>query len=499
MARKDYQNLFDTRHLQTDLKKRSLRSGAVTLTSQGLMFVIQLGSTMILARILTPQDYGMMAMVVSITGLAAILNNLGLSMATVQRAEITHEQVSTLFWINAGVGTLVTLIVASLAPLVAWFYQTPALVWMTLVLSCNFFINGLGVQHSALLSRQMRFLSLAKIQVLSTIIGIGTAIVAAKHGLGYWALVLNSVVTSLTGVIGTWIAVRWIPGLPRRDKEVLSMVKFGTDIVGFNIINYFARNLDNILIGRFHGSAALGLYSKAYQLLMMPITNLRDPMTRVAMPVLSRLQNDPAQYRNYYMKFISILAFVSMPLVVFLFVCSDQIIMLLLGSQWIGASSIFRILAIAAFIQPVSTTWGLILLSTGKSSRYFRWGVVNSIVISISFFCGLAWGTKGVASAYAIATYLLLYPTLAYAMTESPIKIYDFFTSISKPLLSSLSMGIGCWYLLNIMSQFSELFVISAALVFSIVNYLFFIVLYSLGFNDLKEYFSYTKVIFSKQ
>lgn len=496
---KDYSKLFDTKHLQGDLKKRSLKSGAVTLTSQGMMFVIQLASTMILARILTPDDYGMMAMVVSITGLAAILNNLGLSMATVQRAEITHEQVSTLFWINVGVGTLVTLIVASLSPVVAWFYQTPELVWMMLVLSCNFFINGLGVQHSALLSRQMRFLSLAKIQVFSALLGIGTAIVAAKYGFGYWALVLNSVVLSLAGVIGTWLTVRWIPGRPRRDSEVLSMVKFGTDIVGFNIINYFARNLDNILIGRFHGSGGLGLYSKAYQLLMMPISNLRDPMTRVAMPALSRLQNDPGQYRNYYMKFISILAFVSMPLVAFLFVCSDQIIGLLLGSQWLGASAIFRILAIAAFIQPVSTTWGLILLSTGKSRRYFRWGVVNSIIISISFGCGLAWGAKGVASAYTIATYLLLYPTLAYAMAESPVKIYDFFISIAKPVLGSLGMGVGCWYLLNMMNQFSQIIVVAACLVFCGFAYLFFIVLFSFGFNDLKEYFSYSRVIFSKK
>lgn len=498
MTSKDKDRFFKSEQQSTDLKKKSLRAGAVTLTSQGLMFFIQLGSTMILARILTPQDYGMMAMVVAVTGLAGMFSSLGLSTATIQRAEITHGQVSTLFWVNVSVGALIMLIVAALSPVAAWFYKTPDVAWVMLALSVNFFINGLAVQHQALLNRQMRFYALAKIQVFSTLVGIGVAIVAAKHGLGYWALVLNSVVLSLSTVIGTWLAVRWIPGRPRRDKEVLSMVKFGTDIVGFNVINYFARNLDNILIGRFHGSGALGLYSKAYQLLMMPITNLRDPMTRVAMPALSRLQNDPEKYRNFYMKFISILAFVSMPLVVFLFVCSDQIIWLLLGPQWVGASVIFRILAIAAFIQPVSTTWGLILLSTGKSNRYFRWGVVNSIIISISFGCGLAWGVKGVASAYAIATYLLLYPTLAYAMAESPVKIYDFFASILKPLFGSLSMGIGCWYLLNTLTQFSEIIVVTACLVFCFFAYLFFIVLFSFGFNDLKEYFSYSRVIFSK-
>ena len=356
----------------------------------------------------------MMAMVVAVTGLAGVLSNLGLSTATIQRADINHEQVSTLFWINAGVGVGVTVVVAGLSPLVAWFYQTPDLVWIMLALSINFFINGLAIQHSALLNRQMRFYSLAKIQVFSTFVGIGTAIVAAKYGFGYWALVLNSLVTSATSVFGTWFASGWVPGRPRFSTDVKSMVKFGSDIVGFNVINYFSRNLDNILIGRYSGSAALGLYSKAYQLLMMPITNLRDPMTRVAMPTLSRLQHDPEQYRDYYKKYISILAFISMPLVVFMFVCSDQLIILLLGSQWAGASELFKILAIAAFLQPVSSTGGVVLLSTGKGRKYLVLGAVNAIIISLSFVVGLPWGPKGVATAYAIVNYVLLYPTLFY-------------------------------------------------------------------------------------
>jgi len=165
MAKKDYSKLFDTAHLSSDLKKRSLRGGAVTLGTQGTNFVIQLGSTMVLARILTPDDYGMMAMVVAITGFATLFINLGLSTAVVQRAEINHAQVSTLFWINAAIGAFVTLLVAGLSPVIAWFYHTPELKWVALALSFNFIINGLGVQHHALLNRQMRFVALAVIQV----------------------------------------------------------------------------------------------------------------------------------------------------------------------------------------------------------------------------------------------------------------------------------------------------------------------------------------------
>jgi len=493
------EDMFNNKFQNTDLKKQSLHGGAVTLTSQGLMFFIQLGSTMVLARILKPQDYGMMAMVVAVTGLAGVLSNLGLSTATIQRADINHAQVSTLFWINTGVGALVTLAVAVLSPVVAWFYQTPELVWMTLALSSNFFINGLAVQHSALLNRQMRFYSLAKIQVFSTLMGIGTAIVAAKYGLGYWALVLNSLVTSATSVFGTWVASGWVPGRPCFSADVKSMVKFGADIVGFNVINYFARNLDNVLIGRYSGSAALGLYSKAYQLLMMPITNLRDPMTKVAMPALSRLQHEPEQYRNYYMKYISILAFVSMPLVVFMFVCSDQLIRLLLGPQWLGASDLFKILAIAAFIQPVSTTWGLVLLSTGKSKRYLRWGLVNSVIVVTAFMVGIPWGAKGVAVTYSISTYALLYPTLLYAFMGTPIKISDFIFAVWKPIFGCVGIWCVCSILLRNIGGLADIIVLIISFCVSFVIYFFCLIVVSGGLSDLREYYSYGRLIFSKK
>lgn len=495
MAQKDHEKYFESQHQQKDLKKQSLRSGAVTLASQGIMFFIQLGSTMILARILTPQDYGMMAMVVAITGLAGILSNLGLSTATIQRAKITHEQVSTLFWINAGIGALITLVVASLSPVVAWFYKTPDLVWVMLALSSNFLINGLAVQHGALLNRQMRFYSLAKIQVFSTLIGIVSAIFAAYHGLGYWALVINSLVTSVMTVAGTWFSSRWIPGSPRRSPEVKSMVNFGSDIVGFNVINYFSRNLDNILIGRYHGSAALGMYSKAYQLLMMPITNLRDPMNKVAMPALSRLQNDPEQYRKYYIKYVSLLSFLSMPLVVFLFVFSENIILIVLGDQWMGASILFKILAIVSFIQPANSTRGLVLLTTGRSRRYLWLGGLVSLTFCISFAIGVMWGPVGVAYAYAISTYLFLFPYMAIGFHKTPVSIKDFVFAIHRPAIASIFMGLACYGVCKYLVGLNDFYLLVISLVFSIIIYVLFFVLLPGGRNEFKDYLSYGRNI----
>ena len=481
-----------------DLKGRSLRSGAVTLISQGLLFLMHIGSTMILARLLTPQDYGIISMVAAITGFARIFSDLGLSTATIQCDEINHEQVSTLFWINVGLGTLIAVIVAAISPAVAWFYKTPQLVWVTMALSLNFLITGLAVQHQALLTRQMQFYTIAKVRIFSTLIGIAVAISMAIHGYRYWALVFNTITASASSVVCFWLISKWRPGLPHRNSRVRPMLRFGSDISGFNIINYFARNLDNILIGRYCGSGALGFYSKAYQLLMMPITNLRSPMDKVAMPSLSRLQNEPVRYRNYYMKYLSILSFVSMPLVVFMFVCSDSIINIVLGPQWMEASEIFKILAFVALIQPVGSSRGLVLLSTGNSRRYLILGAATAFLISISFFMGIPWGAKGVAMAYAIAVYLVLFPFLFLSFQNTPVGVHHFLNAIKKPFVASLVMGVICYILVSNMKDMNNIVSLISCFVASLFTYLGSIVILSGGLKDLREYHEYLKLILSK-
>lgn len=490
---------FNTEHLNVGIKKRSLRGGATTISAQGLSFAIQMASTVVLARILTPEDYGIIAMVATVTGFASILASLGLSTATIQSAAINHDQVSVLFWVNVCIGMVTTFLVASMAPLIVWFYKTPSLFWVVVALSFDFLISGLGVQHRAILNRQMRFYALAKIEISAMITGIVVAVFLAYHGFGYWSLVFNRLCCATTSTFGAWIGVRWLPSFPRRNTGARALLKFGADIVGFNTINYFSRNADNILIGRYFGGTELGIYNKAYQLLMMPIINLRDPLTRVALPALSRLQNEPEMYRNYYKKYISILAFISMPLIVYLFICSDQIISLILGDQWLKASPIFKVLSIAAFIQPVSTTWGLVLLSTGKSKRYFYWGVVNAVFTISGFAMGLPWGAKGIAIAFTIVNYALLYPSLRYSFKNTPLKVNDFLISIYKPLISGLVMGGSCFVLLLYIQHYTDLIVLSSCLIFSLLVYLLVLVSFFNGRSELYEYYQYGRLIFSKK
>ena len=492
-----YQHIFDTTHLQDDLKRRSLRSGAVTMGSQGVMFVLQLSSTMILARILSPADYGINGMAVAITGFAHMFSTLGLSTATVQRAEINHEQVSTLFWINVAIGCLLTLIVALISPMAAAFYGVPDLLWVMLSLSAMFVINGFSVQHSALLRRQMLFFDVAKIQIVSAVLGLSVAIIFGVAGFGYWALVLNSLTMTISMTCGYWMLCRWIPGKPKISTEVKSMVKFGSDIVGFNVINYLARNLDNVLIGKFHGATSLGYYSKAYQLLMMPLTNLREPLVSVAIPALSRLQNEPDAFRAYYLKCLSMLSFLTLPIVAFMFVGSDELVMFFLGPQWVEVSILFKILAAAALVQPLSGTVSMVLLSTGRSRILLYIGVFSSICICFSFVIGLPWGAKGVATGYAVVNYLILFPVLYLSFKSTKISIFDFFKSISRPIIVSiLTIVLYIVFIDNIFSYHIFISLIFYFLIFSITYFLLFLIFG--GKKDLLEYRDYCYLVFKK-
>jgi PST family polysaccharide transporter len=494
----ELKGFFDTEHLKTDLKERSVRGSAVTMTAQAVKFLLHTGSTAVLARLLTPKDYGLVAMVTAISGFVALFKDMGLSMATIQKAEINHSQVSTLFWINVAVSFVLALILAIAAPIISWFYSEPRLTWITLALAGTFIFSGLTVQHQALLRRQMRFPALAAIEIGSMSVGIIAAIVLAWYGAGYWALVGLSAARALSNVALVWVFCRWRPGLPVRRVGVRSMIAFGGHMTAFGIVNYFARNFDNILLGRFWGAGVLGLYSRAYNIMMLPLSQVRDPLNAVAIPALSHIQNAPIRYKKYYIKLITMISFITMPLMVFLFVCSDEVIGILLGKNWAGAINIFRILAIVAFIQPVAGIGAVVLVSLGQSKRYLIWGIINSLVIVISFILGLPWGAIGVAVGYTIANYVILLPTLWYCFRRSPISITDFFSAIYRPVVASVIMGLVIFPTRLYLAELAPIVSVVLLLVISTGVYMLICALIPGMFQILRELYSYRVFLLGK-
>jgi len=434
---------FETDHLLGDLGPRSVRGGMLTLTAQAVKFVVQIGSLMILARLVAPSQFGLVAMVTAIVGFFTLFKDMGLSMATVQRRTITQEQVSNLFWVNVGFSVLLTGVVAAGAPLVAAFYHQRALTGITLVSSFGFLLSGVGVQHQALLQRQMKYLALVFIDLSSLLLGTTTGVVLAWRGAGYWSLVVMSLVTAASASCLYWLVCGWRPGLPSRGTRVRSLLAFGSYLSGFNAVNYFARNLDNILIGWRWGAQPLGLYSRAYQMLTLPLQQVVAPVAAVAVPMLSRVAHDEARYRRAYIRAAEKLAALAMPLMAFMICTSDWLVRVVLGPQWSGAARIFLFLGVAGLVQPVASSIGWLFISQDRTRDMFVWSLIGTAIIVPAFFVGLPYGALGVAVAYAVTSIAVTTPLLFWYVGRSgPVRARDFLSVLRVPLTLCLAVAL---------------------------------------------------------
>jgi len=280
----------------------------------------------------------------------------------------------------------------------------------------------------------MRFGSLLAVDIASFLTGAAAGIVFAVMGMKYWALVIMHGSTAFSGLVYTFILCPWIPGLKINIKKVRSMLGFGLNLTGFSMMNYFSRNADNLLIGKVFGPQSLGLYSKAYSLLLLPIRQINVPITSVAIPALSRLVGSPERYKRYYLSILEKIALITMLGIVFMIVTSDWLILLLLGDQWIGASKIFAVLGIVCLVQPVSNTTGWLFISQDRTKEQFRWGIIGSTLSVLSFIIGLPWGAFGVAASYSISGLFIRTPLLLWIIgRRGPISTFDFYKAMVLP------------------------------------------------------------------
>ncbi len=481
---------FDTGHLVQELKSKAVRGGFNMMAARVVSFVLRMGSMVILARILMPEDFGLIGMVTAVTIIAEQFKDLGLSKATVQRKEITHEQVSTLFWINVGFGTLSMFILSAFAWVLAWFYGDPRLIGITLGLSSSLFLGGLAVQHQALLQRQMRFRELAWIQIVSDGLSIATSIGLASQGFAYWALVWKEISRSVFIVVGTWWMCPWLPGRPSRATGVHSMLRFGGHVSGFNVVTFLSQNFDQILLGKLWGAGPLGFYRQARQTLSIPLGQLYYPVVTVAEPALSALQNDPERYSKYFEKIVCMLSFVSMPLVAYLAIFSDPLIRVLLGERWAESASILRVFAISGLVSAPAETLSVVMITSGKTRRFFWYGIASAILVIFAFGIGAFWGPIGVATAYTVTACVWIFPSLWYCYRDTPVSLRGIAKAMFKPAFCSFFMGL---LLVLVSPEFSRLgnFEIPLSLAFGFVSYCGAWLLFPGGMAKLKEYFSY--------
>lgn len=439
LSQQELSDPLSTEHLQADLKGRSVRGGVLSIAAQVAQLLLASISTVVLARLLTPADFGLVAMVTAVTAIAAGFADLGLTEATIQRKEISHDQVSALFWINVAIGLLLTLVTAAMAPVLARFYREPRLVGITLVVSLSFLIGGLRGQHNALLKRQMRFSSLAIRDVTSYAIAVPTAILMAWHGAGYWAIVALPLIMNLVQMVISWWMVNWRPNLPRRDTKVRSLVGFGGNVAASYVVFNWIRNADNVLIGWYWGAGPLGLYSRAFNLLTLALSQITGPASNVAIPALSRIQGDPELFAKYYLRITNLIMWIIATIFGFLFVAAKPVIVLILGDKWREAAPVFQILAISVLGQMLleSTLW--LFVSRGQSARLFKLMLIISPIIIGSFAIGVPFGIKWVALSLSLVLLAILPWILKFTFRGTNLTL----RRLGKVLLCPVSLCLG--------------------------------------------------------
>jgi len=452
---KPYQHLFETHPITADLKSKSIRGGIFTLTGESLNLILNIASTSVLARLLMPVDFGLLGMVFALTAIADRFKDFGLSTATIQKKEISHSEVTNLFWINAAVGFTISLFISLLSGTIANFYHEQRVTYIAIVISTTFVFSGLTIQYQALLRRRMQFGAIAVINTGSHVLSSILAIVLALRGHAYWSLVWKEVSRHILVAIGTWALCPWIPGLPDRKTNVARLILFGRDITVFNLITFFTKSVDQILLGKFSGANALGIYRQAFQLIMVPAAHLTYPIHAVSESAFSVLQNDALKYRRAFQKTVTALSMATMPLAVFVFLYPKQIILLLLGARWSSAENILQILALAAFVRPAISTMGFVMITCGKTARYAVLGLIDSIVLLAAVGLGINWGPTGVASGHVAATYIVFLPLLWCAFRGTPVDLTLWAQAIVRPAISSLLMA-GVLYLLSSLITFEN-------------------------------------------
>lgn len=391
-----------------------------------------------LARLLDPKEFGLIAMVTVFSNFFLIVNDIGISSAIIQKKDVTEEDLSSGFWVNLVEGLIITGLFFVLAPVIAGFYSNSALRPIIMVVSVIFTISSLGMIQYALLSKKMDFRTLAVVEIASVTLGGGVAVALAATGFGVWSIVAQMLTSCFVMTALLLLLSNWKPKLILRWQSTKKLLSFGLPVAGFHLVNYFNRNLDNLLIGKYLGAKQLGYYDVAYKSLLFPVSNVSYIISRVMFPALSKLEDDKARVRNAYIRATQYIALITFPLMAGLAILAPQLVRVTLGPKWERAIFLIEVLALIGGLQSIYTTIGSLYLSQGRTGILFLFGLVQVVVYAVGFIIGLHWQVEGVAVAYVIAFLLLLYPFYAVPFRFIDMNVWYYAKQFKTIALSTL-------------------------------------------------------------
>lgn len=438
------------------IRRLAVRGVAATLLSGGAGLGIQIISAAVLARLLTPKDFGLVTMVTTFSLLFMNFGLNGFTEAVVHREDINARLASNLFWINVAGSAVLACAFAAGGSLLSRLYGDPRIAGVAHGMALTIFLTGLSVLHLALLKRAMRFSTVSANDMFARAVSVVVSICLGWAGWGYWALVVGAIVLAASTCLGAWMLCRWAPGRPRRVAGTGSMVRFAVSTYGRFSTGYFTNNLDNFLVGWKLGATPLGFYKKAYDLFVLPSNQLSTGLTIVAVSALSRFQRDIVQYKRYLLSALGVMAFVGMGISGDLTLVGKDLIAVLLGPKWTESGRIFTIFGPGIGFMLLYCTHIWIHLSLGKADRWFRWGLVDLGVTTAFLFAGLHWQAEGIAVAWVAAYWVITLPALWFAGRPIQLGISPIIAVIWKYVAASFASGVVAFYIVQALPSFES-------------------------------------------
>ena len=423
-----------------------------TITGMGWSVISRLGTKsmelvtgIILARLLSPDAFGLIAMIMVFSGFANIFREMGFGAALIQKQDTTSEHHSSIFWLNLATGFFLTLLFIALSPVIANFYSEPLLIPVIILVSLNFLIGSVSVVQSSLLKKRLEFKRLALVELVTLLVSGAVGITLALLGFGVWSLAWQGVIATCITVILIWGISDWRPAMSFKWTAIRDLLGFSMNLIGFSMLNYWARNADNLLIGRFIGTSALGIYSRAYSFMLLPLKMVSRTIARVMFPAFSSIQKDKPRVAKIYLRVTTTIALITFPLMTGLWVVTEHLVLALFGSQWASMIPIIKIFAVIGMVQSIVSLNGNLYRSQGRTDLQFKVGLVQSILTVAAFVIGLRWGTVGVAYAYGVYNLLATYPSISIATALVKLRFVTIIRNLLGISICAAVMGVAVW------------------------------------------------------
>jgi O-antigen/teichoic acid export membrane protein len=402
--------------------------------------ILALLANIVLARLLAPADFGLVAMAAVVLGFIEIFKDLGTGSAIIRQKDISEQLVSSIFWFNIGFGALATVAAIALAPLIADFYHEPRVTAVLQAMSISFLLSAMAIVQSSLLARQMEFAKVAKIELAAATISYVVGIGAALLGHGVWSLVYQVLINSVLTLVLIWLASSWRPSLSFSWQAVKSVMHYSLNLTAYNIFYYFASNVDNLLIGRFLGSQELGYYDLAYRLMSFPLQAISAVFGRVMTPFYAQAQDNLVRFREAFLHVAVAIAFITFPLMLGLFATREHFVLSVFGPSWSPVILLLALFAPLGAIRSVLTTTGSIYQAMGAASLQLHWGIASNLIVIAALALGVHWGSVGVAAAFSISSILLLYHNFKIPLRLIGLPLRELVRALQPTLYCSILM-----------------------------------------------------------